>query len=146
MARRYARVRNLEHVENLWSVDGPDGLKFLRKISHAKGKLLVADGRAIQHLDPDTNECLGYQLIACGSAVGVRAGGEKAAEAESKASSCVLTPREAEAAIGLYGPSRTENLPEWSRLQRIAKGLREMDMVEAAKVKLESFAPRIRFV
>jgi hypothetical protein len=144
MARRYARIRSLEHVENLWSPDGPDGPKFLRKISHAKGARLVEDGRAIRHEDPDTKDCLGYQLIAQGATVGTRTCGEKAAE--SKESSSVLTEFEAEAAIGFYGKSRTESLPEWGRLQRIAKGLGEMDLVEAAKVKLESFAPSIRFL
>lgn len=142
MGRRYSRVRNSEYSENLFSCDGREGPTFLRKISREKGERLVAEGRAIRHDGPRNGECLGYQLLASGASVGLRAvkgsGGESA---ESAASSCILTTQEAEAAVGLKGPSKTENLPEWGRLQRIARGLKDMDYVELAKVKLNSFAP-----
>jgi hypothetical protein len=58
----------------------------------------------------------------------------------------VLTNGEAEAAIGLRGPSRTENLPEWGRMQRIARGLKDMDYVELARVKLQSYAPGLDII
>jgi hypothetical protein len=139
MGRRF-RVRRLEVTEHLFSEDGEDGPKFLRSVTVQHGERLVAQGRAIQHVDPDTKESLGFQLVSTNGTPGLRISGSGTA-VDSLPSSPMLTISEAEAAIGFDGNSRTENLPEWARMQRISRGLKDVDHIEAAKVKLDAMAP-----
>jgi hypothetical protein len=139
MGRRF-RVRRLELSQDLYTSDGSNGPSFLRKVTLQHGERMVAAGRAIQHRDPDTNESLGFQLVPQNGTPGLRKSCSGAAP-ESKPSSAMLTIGEAEAAIGFDGVSRTENLPEWARMQRLVRGLKDVDHIELAKVKLAAMAP-----
>jgi hypothetical protein len=139
MGRRF-RVKRLELSDDLYSEAGATGPRFLRKITIANGEKLVNKGRAVQYFDEETGKSLGFQMVSTNAPLGTNKMGN-GNPVESKPSSAMLTVHEGELAIGFAGASRTENMPEWAKMQRVARGLPDADCIERAKVKLAAMQP-----
>jgi hypothetical protein len=127
--------------------------RVVRHISSLEGERMVEQKKALHVPHPETGETIGYRLVSChASSPVVRARladdlGRRAAFfviRDSKPSSTTPTMGEAAAAIGVYGPSRTEGMTREQRLAREAAGEEMHDFVEVARVKLQAFAPLYR--
>jgi len=121
------RIRNEQSEFQLCSAGGPLGPRVISRVSHYKGEKLVKARRAERVCDSD-GKLLGYQLLNEIPDVIIAK--------DSGPSSAVFSVAEREAIAGLRGESRTAAFTESKRLSRLRRGLREMDVVEAARVKL----------
>jgi hypothetical protein len=102
----------------------------IRLVSYHKGEDLVRAHRAKRVYDSEDN-LAGYQMLSHDP--------EPQILRSSNPSSCAFSLAEVEAIVGIRGESRTEHLPEYRRLSRLQRLLPEMDLVEAAKVKLSHY-------
>lgn len=110
---------------------------MIRTISYSTGESMVKERKAERIYDPRSEgRLVGYLLLR----------GEPAKPAimrESQPSSTAFSRAEVEAIVGMRGDdegrSRTVGLPERIRVARTIKGLREMDIVEAAQEKLKVY-------
>lgn len=133
LARR--RLNRIHTRFQLCSPGGPLGPKVVRLISYNAGEKMVKERKASRIYDPRNNERLvGYLLrVEPAKPVIVR---------ESVPSSAAFSCAEVQAIAGTRfaeGRSRTVGLPERIRVARVSKGLREMDLVEAAQEKLKVY-------
>lgn len=128
MARR--RERSVHAEFQLCSADGPLGPKVMRRISRWKGEQMVRNRLACR-IDDSEGKLLGYQLLAASQDVLIMR--------DSSPSSAAFSVAEREAIAGIRGESRTASFSDGKRMNRIRRGLREMDLVEAARVKLDVY-------
>lgn len=134
LARR--RLNRIHNRFQLCSPGGPLGPRVIRTISYSTGESMVKERNAERIYDPrEEGKLIGYLLLR----------GEPAKAPimrQSEPSSTAFSRAEVEAIVGMRGDdgrSRTIGLPERIRVARTVKGLREMDLVEAAQEKLKVY-------
>jgi hypothetical protein len=135
----------------VWSFPAATGdQSVLRSVSREQGQTLLRAGRVREVLDAATDRLLGYEYLQPCHVARYVAAAEAGVQSGSEASATCLTSGEMKAIAGCFGPSRTEGLPEYARLERVrraAAGGRRAEMedaVERAKAKLEAYRPRWR--
>ena len=124
--RRRIRVSKPEF--DLYSAGGPLGVRKIRRVTAKVGDALVRERKA--------------QLIQFGSefVFQLLSDGQRAVlPKEPCPSSTAFSNAELEAIAGIRGESRTTKMNEPQRLKRIAKGLGDMDLVEASREKLSVY-------
>lgn len=136
MSRRRKRLGH--SIFELYSADTcPGGPRFVRRCSVVDAERMVRQNKAIRIEQPETGECLGYQLLPDGVPVGRRSHIER--ECPARTSSSVLSKKEMEAAA--TGISDTEGMTQQQREARFARRLPTYDFVEQSRAKLNAFKP-----
>lgn len=110
------------------------GWRVIRHVSGAQGEEMVARGKWREVYDEQNNH-VGYQIVASWkSDLEILSGGP---------SPNSITKREVEMNAGLYGRSRTQGMPEESRVARFdsrtGKPLPPEDAIERAVAKVAEF-------
>lgn len=120
-----------KHEFKLFDTNTTLGWKVIRRISEDHGEDMVLRRKA-RHVVNSEGKHIGYQMY------------ESALRPtpvvqDSKPSCTSISKREMEANAGLFGLSRTASMSEAQRIKRVARGRPEMDLVEAARVKLDAY-------
>jgi len=116
----------------LWSAPGPLGTKVIRLVTVKKAEEMIEQGKAWMRYD-GLGDWVGLQLCHPNQPTQI-------VIEESRVSSSVLSRAEVEALTdGIE--SRTASRSQAWRDAKAARGHRDMDLIEAARIKLEAFRP-----
>lgn len=122
----------------------PEARQILRWVSEEEAERLLSSGRAEALCDRETGELVAYRVLRQCERPRPRAQFHpyRMRELVPVPSSTAFSRSEINAIAGdrfSKGRSRTARMSEEQRRSRIAKGMREMDLVEAARVKLDVY-------
>lgn len=124
--RRRIRTAKIEY--DLYSATGPLGVRRIRKVTAKTGDEMVRERKArLVHYNGEYV----FQLLSDQQ--------REALAKQSQPSSTAFSSAEREAIVGIRGESRTCGMREPERLKRMAKGLSDMDLVEASRAKLDVY-------
>jgi hypothetical protein len=139
MPRKFRR-RSVSAREEFYIYEDISALncRRTRRISYDRGETLALNGHAIRCYTP-AGVHVGYELVQQVTYV-------KNGAIGSRPRPSMLTARDMELIAGLYGESKTENMPESQRVTRVHPVTRRIlppeDDIERAKAKLEEFTPQ----
>jgi hypothetical protein len=137
------RNRGHEQAHMLLSPDTADGRggvrlgRMIRRISMVKGDRMVAELKAVRYDDPDTGDVIAFQLLQKESVSPVKTPAAPAGVLEP--SQARFSRAESGALDSPLSASRTVTMDEAGLLRRLARGLPEMDLIQAAHVKRDEW-------